>query len=57
LDERISRLKTIIAQAKISPHTYTKLSSGNNWNQLKKGCTVTSKTGSDAESEKPSADK
>ena len=37
LDERIARLKTIIAQAKTSRHNYVKLSAGNNWNQLKKG--------------------
>ena len=56
LDERISRLKTIIAQAKTSPHAYTKLSASNNWNQLKKGCTATTKPGSDNEAAKSSED-
>jgi beta-barrel assembly-enhancing protease len=57
LDERISRLKTIIAQAKIGPHTYIKLYSGNNWNQLKKMCTVTTKPKNDAGNAKSSEDK
>jgi beta-barrel assembly-enhancing protease len=57
LDERISRLKTIIAQAKTSQHAYTKLAAGNNWSQVNKGCTVTTKPGSDTESAKPSEDK
>jgi len=57
LDERISRLKTIIDQANTSPHAYTKLAAGNNWNQLKKGCTVTMKSGSDNERAKSSEGK
>jgi len=36
LDERISRLKTTIVRAKASRHVYTRLSSDNNWNQIKK---------------------
>jgi Zn-dependent protease with chaperone function len=55
--ERISRLKTIIAQANTSPHAYTKLAAGNNWNQLKKGCMVTAKSGIDTDTAKSSEDK
>jgi Zn-dependent protease with chaperone function len=40
LDERISRLKTVIAQANTSRSASIKLSAGNNWNQIKKGCTA-----------------
>jgi predicted Zn-dependent protease len=40
LDERISRLKTVIAQANTSRSASIKLSAGNNWNQIKKWCTV-----------------
>ncbi len=53
-DERISQLKTIIGKAKTSGHTYTKLTAGNNWNQLKKRCAPTKKPGDDTESTKPS---
>jgi Zn-dependent protease with chaperone function len=56
LDERISRLKTIIAETKTSPHTYTKLVAGNNWKQLKKRCSVAAMPGSDNEAAKPSED-
>ena len=47
--ERISRLKTIIDQANTNPHAYTKLSSDNNWNQLKKRCSIATKPGGKAE--------
>ncbi len=47
--ERISRLKTIIDQANTNPNAYTKLSSDNNWNQLKKSCSRSTKTGGDDE--------
>jgi predicted Zn-dependent protease len=46
--ERITRLKTIIDQANTNPHAYTKLSSDNNWNQLKKRCSIAAKPGDDA---------
>jgi len=46
--ERISRLRTIIAQANTSPHAYTKLAAADNWNQLKKKCSITAKPGGDA---------
>ena len=55
-DERISHLKTIIARAKTSGQAYTKLAAGSNWNQLKKGCKVKIKPGSDTESAKSSGD-
>lgn len=57
IDERISRLKTIIAKSKTSPHNYTKLSPGNNWDQIKKGCAVTGKPESDIEKAQPSGNK
>lgn len=57
LDERISRLKTIIAQANTNPHAYTKLAAADNWNQLKKGCMVAAKSGGDGETAKSSEDK
>lgn len=43
LDNRIARLKIIIAQAKAGRHVYKELSSGDNWNQIKKGCSETSR--------------
>jgi len=46
--ERISRLKTIIDQANTNPSTYTRLSSADNWNQLKKRCSIATTTGGDA---------
>ena len=47
-DERISRLKSIIDQANTNSNHYTKLSSGNNWNQIKKSCSIVTKPGGDA---------
>jgi len=41
LDNRISRLKIIIAQAKAGRHVYQGLSSDNNWNQIRKRCSET----------------
>jgi predicted Zn-dependent protease len=40
LDERISRLKTTIVRERAGRHVYTRLSSDNNWNQIKKRCTT-----------------
>ena len=45
LEERISRLKIIIARAKAGRHVYTRLSSDNNWDQIKKGCTTINNSG------------
>ena len=46
--ERISRLKTIIDQANTNTHSYIKLSSDNNWNQIKKRCSIAAKPSVDA---------
>ena len=56
-DKRISRLKTIIARSKTTRHAYSKLSSGNNWNHIKKGCAVAGKTENDTRSAKSAEDK
>lgn len=56
LDERISQLKTIIAESKTNQHAYTKLSFDNNWNQIKKVCSTTTKPKSDTEAAKSSED-
>jgi beta-barrel assembly-enhancing protease len=56
-DERISKLKTIIAQSKKTHYAYAKLSSGDNWNDIKKICVVTGKQKSDVKSAKSADDK
>lgn len=38
--QRISRIKSIIAQSETSHRFYTKLSCGSSWEQIKKSCTV-----------------
>ena len=38
LDDRISRLKIIVSRAKTGRHVYKELSSGSDWNQIKKAC-------------------
>jgi predicted Zn-dependent protease len=55
-DERISRLKTIVSQSKTT-RPYTKLSSGDNWNYIKKVCVVTTKSKNDKEKAKNSSGK
>jgi len=44
LDKRIDGLKTIIARSKPSGKVYTKLSSENNWDWLRKKCALRGKT-------------
>ena len=46
--ERIYRLKTIISQTNTNHPVYTKLAAADNWNQLKKRCSITAKPGGDA---------
>lgn len=47
-EKRISRLQMIINQANSSPHAYTKLTAADDWNQLRKRCSIADKPGGDA---------
>jgi hypothetical protein len=40
MDERIARLKKNIPRTNTGRQTYAGLSSGDNWNQIRKACTA-----------------
>ncbi len=54
LDQRISRMKTLISSLDTGHRVYTKLSAGNSWSQIRSGCAVIPASGRNVATVNPS---